>query len=218
MERLVKRISIVAGVFVFAGAVFLALPSKPKSNVTEQWMKDNSPTTVDGFNFISSQEDPKISYKMDQATYDMLNPFGIVARNYRKDQRQFDVVLIAGNDKDNFHDPHICFNAQGWTFDKDTVVAIPTKTRGDVPATFAELSNQGRHSMALFFYKGPKAFYPSTPNLGIAMVMGPLLGDFKTDAVFYRFMPGYDGATKEDLIAFAGKFLDAAKPVSGGYF
>jgi len=31
-------------------------------------------------------------------------------------------------------------------------------------------------------------------------------------------MPMYEGASKEDLIAFAGRFLDAAKPVSNGYF
>lgn len=218
MEGLVKRISILAGIFALTGVAFLILPSKPESIVTEEWMKDNSPKEVDGFKFLASAEDPKITYKMDKQTYEMLNPFGIVARTYRKDQRQFDVVLIAGNDKENFHDPHVCFRAQGWTFDTDTVISIPTKTRGEVSATFAEISNQGRRSLALFFYHGPKGFYPSTPNLGLAMIQGPLMGDFKTDAVFYRFMPMYDGASKEDLIAFAGKFLDAAKPISNGYF
>jgi hypothetical protein len=218
MEGLVKRIIGLATVFGIAATIFLIAPGKPKSTVTEEWMKDKCPATVDGFRFISSVDDPKVSYKMDKQTYDMLTPFGIVARTFRKDQRQFDVVLIAGNDKENFHDPHVCFRAQGWNFDTDTVVNIPTKTRGNVPATFALLSRQNSKGMALFFYRGPKGFYPSTPNLGAAMLMGPLMGDFKTDAVFYRFMPLYEGATKEDLIEFAGKFLDAAKPVSDGYF
>ena len=63
-------------------------------------MKDKCPATVDGFRFLASADDPKVSYKMDKQTYDMLTPFGIVARTFRKDQRQFDVVLIAGNDKE----------------------------------------------------------------------------------------------------------------------
>ncbi|MBN9503886.1 MAG: hypothetical protein BGO01_07000 [Armatimonadetes bacterium 55-13] len=218
MERLKKQIIILAAVFGLAAVAFLILPSKPPVTVDEQWMKDHAPDVVDGFRFIPDSDDPKISYKMDAQTYEMLNPFGIVARTYRKDQRQFDVVLIAGNDKENFHDPHVCFNAQGWTFEKDNVIQIPTKTRGTVDATLAVISNQGKRSIALFFYRGPKGFYPSTPNLGLAMIKGPLMGDFKTDAVFYRFMAQHEGANEQDLIKFAGDFLDAAKPVSDGYF
>lgn len=218
MEGLMKRLVILASIFVVAGATFLALPSKPASIVTERWMEDHSPATIDGFEFAKSADNPRVSYRSDKSTYEMLNPFGIVARKYRKGERQFDVVLIAGNDKENFHDPHVCFSAQGWTFDSDSVVTIPTKTRGNVPATLAVLSSQGKKSIAVFFYRGPKGFYPSTPNLGMAMILGPLTGDFKTDAVFYRFMPEYDGANPEDVIDFVAKFMDAAGPVSDNYF
>lgn len=218
MEGLRKRIVILAGIFALIGAVFLALPSKAESTVTETWMENHAPEMVDGYSYLQSPDNPKISYKSDEGTYKQLNPFGIVARKYRKGERQFDVVLIAGNDKENFHDPHVCFRAQGWTFDVDKEVKIPTKTRGDIPATLAQISSQGKKSIALFFYRGPKGFYPSTPNLGAAMLLGPLFGNFQTDAVFYRFMPEYDGANVEDVIQFAGNFMDAAYKPSNGYF
>jgi hypothetical protein len=218
MERLNKRFLTLAGFFAVAGAIFLALPSKAESIVDEQWMKDHAPATVADYRFQTSADDPQISYRMDDSTYEMLNPFGIVARTYYNMGRQFDVVLIAGNDKENFHDPHVCFNAQGWTFLEDKVIQIPTKTRGTISATYARISQRGRDSITVFFYRGPKGFYPSTPNLGMAMLLGPLMGDFKTDAVFYRFMPMYDGATPEDVIEFVGKYMDEAGKASDGYF
>jgi hypothetical protein len=224
MEGLMKRVITLAGFFAVAGAAFLALPSKAVSNVDEQWMKDHAPELVASkeqgtFQFQKSPDDPQVSYKADAATYDMLKPFGIVSRKYHNTGgRQFDVVLIAGNDKENFHDPHVCFRAQGWTFTKDAVVQVPTKTRGTIPATLAQIESRGRTTFALFFYRGPKAFYPSTPNLGTAMLLGPLMGDFKTDAVFYRFMPEYDKPTEQDLIQFVGEFMDAAGKSSDKYF
>ena len=218
MEGLRKRLYVLAGLFAAIGIVFLALPSKAESVVTESWMENHGPEIVDGFEYVKSAENPKISYKSDKGTYEQLRPFGIVARKYRKGERMFDVVLIAGNDKENFHDPHVCFRAQGWTFDQDQVVNIPTKTRGNIPATLAQISSQGKKTIALFFYRGPKGFYPSTPNLGAAMLLGPLTGNFQTDAVFYRFMPEFDGAQTQDVIDFAGKFMDTAYKPSNGYF
>jgi hypothetical protein len=218
MEGLMKRVVALAGFFAVAGGVFLALPSRAESVVTEQWMKDHAPSQVADFDFHKSADDPQISYKADEATYDMLKPFGIVSRTYFNMGQQFDVVLIAGNDKENFHDPHVCFSAQGWTFKEDTIIDVPTKTRGTIKATLAVISNRGRDSITVFFYRGPKGFYPSTPNLGMAMLLGPLMGDFKTDAVFYRFMPMYEGATKEEVIQFAGNYMDAAGKTSNNYF
>lgn len=224
MEGLMKRVIALAGFFALAATAFLALPSKAESIVNEQWMKDHAPEMVESqaqgnFQYEKSIDDPQVTYKADAQTYDMLKPFGIVSRKYYSPgARKFDVVLIAGNDKENFHDPHVCFRAQGWTFVTDQVVQVPTKTRGNIPATFAQIESRGQRTYALFFYRGPKAFYPSTPNLGTAMLMGPLMGDFKTDAVFYRFMPEYPDATKEDLIQFAGEFMDAAGKSSENYF
>jgi hypothetical protein len=218
MEGLMKRVIALSGFFAVAGGVFLALPSKAESIVTEQWMKEHAPATVADYRFETSGEDALISYKADKQTYEMLNPFGIVSRIYYNMGQKYDVVLIAGNDKENFHDPHVCFSAQGWTFTEDTVIQVPTKTRGTISATFAKIENRGKQTLALFFYRGPKGFYPSTPNLGMAMLIGPLMGDFKTDAVFYRFMPQFEGATKEDIVKFAGDFMDAAGKTSDNYF
>lgn len=218
MEGLMKRVVTLSGFFAVAGGIFLALPSKAESIVDEQWMKEHAPKEVADYRFQSDPDDPLISYKADQATYDMLKPFGIVSRKYYNMGRKFDVVLIAGNDKENFHDPHVCFSAQGWTFIEDRIIKVPTKTRGVIPATFAVIENRGQRSAALFFYRGPKGFYPSTPNLGMAMLVGPLMGDFKTDAVFYRFMPEYADPREEDIIEFAAQYMDAAGKTSDNYF
>ncbi len=218
MEGLMKRVVTLSGFFAIAGAVFLALPSRAESHVTEQWMKEHAPEQVDDFRYEKSLDDPLITYKADDMTYEMLNPFGIVSRKYFNMGQRFDVVLIAGNDKENFHDPHVCFSAQGWTFREDRLVNVPTKTRGTIKATYAVIEQKGKKSATLFFYRGPKGFYPSTPNLGLAMLLGPLTGNFQTDAVFYRFMPEYANSDEKDLIKFAGDFMDAAGKTSDNYF
>ena len=46
MEGLMKRTIALTGIFVVAGVVFLCLPSKADSIVTENWMKDHAPETV----------------------------------------------------------------------------------------------------------------------------------------------------------------------------
>jgi hypothetical protein len=222
MEGLRKRVFVLAVFFAVAGGVFLSLPSRAASFVTEQWMKEHVPAKIGKLTFRPSADDPLISYPMDQSTYDMLKPFGIVARTYQDTGRQFDVVLVAGNDKENFHDPRVCFSAQGWTFDQSKEVEIKTKTRGTIPASLAVMENQGRRTISVYFYRGPKGFYPSTPNLGMAMLMGPLMGDFKTDAVFYRFMSMHQvndqSAAEKEIIQFAADWMDAAGPISNGYF
>jgi hypothetical protein len=218
MEGLKTRFFVLAGILCVVGGLFWAFREKAESHVTEEWMKDHTPTQIGNFRFQQGTEDPKVTYRADQSVYDTLMPFGIVCRKFNDIAQQFDVTIISGDNRGSFHDPHVCFQAQGWTFLNEATIEFDTKTRGKIPATLATIENKGNRTIALYFYRGPKGFYPSTPNLSRAMVIGPLLGDFRSEAVFYRFMPEYEGATPDEVIAFAAKYMDEAGQMSNGFF
>ena len=61
MEGLRKRVFVLAAFFAVAGGVFLSLPSRPASAVTEQWMKEHLPDKVGELTFRPSATDPLIS-------------------------------------------------------------------------------------------------------------------------------------------------------------
>jgi len=219
MKGLMTRTYAFAGVMIAMGAFLLLSPKVEYATKTEKELIALAPERVGEYGFVRSYTDPTVSYRMDESTYKVLDPFGIVARRYSKGSRVYDMVLVASTSKDSFHDPRVCFTAQGWTleqFDPDTV---ETKTRGTVPVTIITMSGPGgRNKLAAFWYRGPGQFYGNTQRLKMGMFLEQFRGGKDIDGVFYRVIPDYDGATKDALKTFIANYLDAAKATSNGYF
>lgn len=218
MEGLKKRIGALAIIMGAFGIAQLATPKASLKARTESWMEDTSLTEFNGWHMVQSQENPKQTYRMNQATYDTLKPFGIVSRVFEKGNRSFDVVLIASNRRESFHDPRICFTGQGYVIQKEGVLDIPTKTRGVAKATSVEMNGPDGPSKALYFYRGPDGFAPTTRDLKVGMVMNLIRGNTDVDGVFYRIIPRDKNESLDDVVAFAGEYLDASGPFSKGYF
>ncbi|MCE9560101.1 MAG: EpsI family protein [Armatimonadetes bacterium] len=231
MERLTKNIYIVSAIFTFVGISYFAAKKSDPGEKTEADMIALAPETVAGMPYAKSA-DPSlkgISYKMDELTYKLLDPFGIVARRYTKGSKIYDVVLISSRSKDSFHDPRVCFSAQGWTIENFKDVNIPTKTRGNVPAMIINMSKEKNPGhLAAFFYKGPAGdFYSNTKKFKLGMwserlksiLSGKLFSnDMNMDGTFYRIIPEHERATEAELISFISMYLEAANTSSNGYF
>lgn len=199
--------------------------TKPKVDTqrrTEQELIDMAAPTVMGMDYIRAQSpvDEGMSYRMDEATYKLLAPFGIVARQYSNGADMYDAVLIASRSRASFHDPRVCFSGQGWTLEKFTSAKVKTKTRGEVPITLITMSSaQARNRLAAFFYKGPKGeFFGSTQALKWALFREQMRMGDDLDGVFYRVIPMTDGVTPDQLTTFIGEWLDELKVSSKGYF
>lgn len=223
MEGLIKgvmtRTFAVAGIFLATGAFLYFSPKTQYETKTEDQLIAMAPERVGNFGFVRGYEDPRVSYRMDQSTYDVLDPFGIVARRYAQGSRVYDMVLVASTSKDSFHDPRVCFSAQGWTLEKFEPDTVKTETRGEIPITIITMSGPtGRNKLAAFWYRGPGQFYGNTQRLKLGMFLEKFRGGKDIDGVFYRVIPDYNGATKESLKGFIAKYLDAAKVSSNGYF
>lgn len=239
MEGLKKRVWIFAGVLVLWGGLLQFQPNLPRTMVrsalaavgvkstaikvppehkNEEWMVANSPRQIGAYQYEPGRDNPEVSYKMDEGTYDTLKPWGIVARRFRGDDKVFDAVLIASESKDSFHDPRVCFTAQQFNIDKETVDMVQTQTRGTIPVTLAEMSSKEGKTLTVFFYRGPGGFYPTTQDLKKNMFIHQCKTMEDPQGVFYRFIAMYPGANKADLFKFIGEFLDKSGETSGGFF
>ena len=219
MEGLTKRAYLLAALFLAGGAAaHLSLPSSGPVR-TEKWMEQESLKSFGRYRMKEADpSDPEVSYRMDKNTYDTLAPYGIVARDLSNGDVSFDVVLIASEAKSTFHDPRVCFTAQGWQLDQDVAATVSTKTRGVVPVSLARIHSDNGDRWAAFCYRGPDGFTLGATSLKMQMFKYSLLHARAVDGVFYRFI-GEDAQTsKEELLKFIGNYLDASAKHGTGYF
>lgn len=212
---------ILGAMFIALGCVFIAT-SSPKRLRNETWMEQHLPKKFGKYFMRLGEVGPEATYKMDKYTYDTLKPYGIVARTFRKDEggiyKDFDAVVIMSNQKESFHDPRVCFTAQGWRLASETTETVNTKTHGAIPVTLTEMQMQGtgRKSFAAFFYKGPDGFCSGTSALKMQMLKRQMFKLSDAEGAFYRIIPMYDAATKQDLLKFIDEFLAATNKTSNG--
>ncbi len=225
MEGLKRRAIVAVAVLAVAGIAIAFTKKSSGSAKTEEWMLKTLPMSFGDNLATSSAENPLYSYYMDDVTYQTLDPYGIVARVYinEKTNEEYDTVVVASQSKDSFHDPRVCFSAQGWSISNQWVETVQTKTRGEIPVTLVVMDGpDSRNRVAAFLYKGPGGFYGSTQRLKVAMFIEQLKGGSNLDGVFYRFIPRKfdpnDRTITTKVKRFVAEFVDAANEASDGYF
>lgn len=222
MERLRTRAVVLGMLLVAAGLAIQLTPSVNLPRRTEAFLEAKAPTKVGDFKFFREplSSKPEQSYAVAPETYTTLNPFGVVARIFRKGDEAYDVLLIAGNDKGTFHDQRVCFTSQGWTIVEETREALDT-SRGRIVMTFARLQRKDRpyEDFAAYFYKGPGDRWFAMPQqLTWAMFVEQFWGGTDLESAFYRFIPVNPGTTKKQLLSFIKLYIEEAGKFSGGYF
>ncbi len=127
----------------------------------ERWLESVLPDAIGEALYLPSSENPKQSYSMDQATYDALKPIGIVSRVYQLGPDRYDVVVIAGDEPNTFHDQTWCFKMQNWEILEDRTVATPTQKHGEVPMRLIHVANDRSNQWMVFVFRGPEGrFHP----------------------------------------------------------
>ena len=221
-----KARALVAVVVILIAGLTIAFSKKAvPDTIDESEMLKISARDLNGYRMLGSMENPDYSYMMDEVTYSTLEPYGIVARVFESEQtnEKYDVVLIASRSKDSFHDPRVCFSAQGWALTNQWTDQIRTETRGELQVTIALMDGlRGKGKMAAFLYKGPTRFYGSTKELKLGMFIEQMKGGSDLDGAFYRFIPLHDDPDSQnmldDLKRFIALYMDESNRVSGGKF
>lgn len=215
-----KRAFVAAGLLLAVGGS-LAFAPKPTAVMRDEvWVANGLPTEFSGFRMAPSTDSsvPYCTYKMDKVTYDVLKPWGIVPRIFQKEGESYDVVVIGSNTKDSFHDPAVCFSAQGWNLSNAREETLDTKTHGKVPVTLVDMDKEGTKTIAMYFYRLRDGYVASNTNAKKEMLLYKLAHLGKdNEGGFIRIIPN-GGANLTKLKTFAADWIDAATKSSGGYY
>lgn len=217
MERLVKFTYILGAVLVVAGIYVNFAGKSTYATKDEKWMEVHAPKRLGEYSMVPSQENPEQSYSMGDVVRNELAPYGIVCRVYKNFNLMVDVVLIASQNKASFHDPRVCFTAQGWSIVEESAIDIDTP-RGKIPATFVKMNRNGENSTGIYFYKGPGGFCSNATKLKFGMFWERIMGGRNVDGVFYRFMPYNCELSQDDLKKFVANYMVEVDKTSNGYF
>lgn len=215
-----KRAFVAASLLLVVGAALAFAPRPGSVQRSEEEIAKELPVAVADFKMAppSNPSVPYCTYKMDEATYGILRPWGIVPRIFQKDGESYDVVVIGSNTKDSFHDPAVCFSAQGWNLSNAREETIPTKAYGDVPVTIVDMDKEGQKTIAMYFYRLREGYVASNGGVKRQMLLYKLMKFGKdNEGGFIRIIPNGE-ANLQKLKTFAGEWVDAAAKTSAGYY
>ncbi len=225
MERLIRQVFIFSGILVAIGSIVHFAPRQDKSKtIPEAQLEEITPKSVMGVRFKPGVDGPNVTWRMDDASYKVLEYPSAVCRQYEVGGILYDTVVIASRSKDAFHDPNICFQAQNFSIERRTPITISTEHKGELPVTMITMRNeQNKLQLAAYIYKGPGGFYNNTNKLKLAFLQEELTLGSDLEGVFYRFIPVLRGTPlsleeqEEGLRTFIAEFMDATHESSEGY-
>jgi hypothetical protein len=208
---MIKQMYGLSALFVVFCAFLIVRPG-PKIAYTEKDMERVYPDSLGDYHMIPDPrgENPRQSYKADVTTYRALVPYGIVSRVLTNGKRSFEVVVIAGDQPDTFHNPLVCFASQDYKVLRNDNITLKTQSRGDVSCILAIAKKGDMIQSALYTYEGPTKMSPENTGLHNDMFLTQLQTGRPQSATFFRFMTEDSKETPEDLEAFAVRYLDAA--------
>jgi Protein of unknown function (DUF3485) len=217
MEGLGKKIGILGIAFLGTGMAINFAPRAKQVDRTEPEIAAMLPEKV-GRYFADLPKGEYCSYKMDQSNYDILKPWGIVARLFHNGQEKYDVVVIASRNKDSFHDPQVCLTGQGWGLTNQRIDTVSTKTRGEVPITLFDMEMRGEKKTAMYFFKTTQGYYGDISKVKLDMFTFKLKNFGKDDeGAFIRIIP-HGTANLDRMKLFAADWIDTATDTSKGYY
>jgi hypothetical protein len=226
---------VVIGMLLLCG-IAIAVRGKGRRVVpTPEWVESQVPKEVGNFKTVlgprADLADHCLTYKMDDQTYQILEPFGIVCRVMTNQDspaggpiETYDTVFIAGDDSHSFHQPEICFQTQNNEILDRQTDTVQTKSHGTVPIALLKIKNAqaGRGiQWAAFCFKGPYGYTASNGQMINDLLISEFLTQKPFTGAFYRFITengGDDNATKDRLLTFIGKYMDAINQTSQGRF
>ncbi|MFN3682396.1 MAG: hypothetical protein ACK41F_00520 [Fimbriimonadaceae bacterium] len=175
----------------------------------ERWLESVLPDRIQDASYLASSENPEQSYSMDSATYEALKPIGIVARVYQHGPHRYDVVVIAGDEPNTFHDQTWCFRMQNWRILEDRTVSSATRKHGEVPMRLIHVANDQTNRWMVFVFRGPEGrFYPDFGGMWREFFLSDLKKGVPTPTSFLRVI-GLSGQTPEEVLSFAAEAVDA---------
>ena len=207
---MIVRSLIVSGIMAAVGAGILVRGSAKAYKVDETWLERQYPSSLGRYTMEPARDGSTgHSYTMDSETYKTLKPYGIVGRVLTDGQKRMDVVTLAGDSEESFHNPLLCFQAQGWETKDIQQITLRTKAHGEVRATVAEAIHEGgAPQYAVYTFEGPDGMVADPYQLKIDMFNSAIRTGKVQFGTFFRFISMTPSFTKDEVIKFATDYLE----------
>ncbi len=189
-------------------------PERPTEASVENMML----TELGDYQLQPKEFDSKISYKMDETSYEVLDPIAIACQIFEDSRgEQVDVVVIAGDSSQAFHDQQICFKAQGWELKLVEERKLKTKAHDEIPVSFMTIKRPNSHERyAVYAFRSPIGFQTYSQQK-FGWVQAKLLDPFGGKKGYsYRFIGLTDGLSQEDVMKFATDYIDQLDATTDG--
>ncbi len=205
-----KKMALIVCGLLAVMAVGKEVGKKPQREIKESWVEEKMLTEVDDFQLLPKEFGSKISYKMSEDSYKVLNPIGIACQVMEDDAgRRIDVVVISGRSMEAFHDQQICFRAQGWDLLDQGERKIDTKSYGQIPAAWMKIQQRGQLPRnAMYLFRTGEGF-SSYGQAKWDFLLGNVKRPFQEQIGFsYRFIGLTPDVTEDELVKFGAEYLD----------
>lgn len=217
MEGLGKRLGILCAIILTTGSALTFAPRPKQVDRKEEEIAAMLPLKVNRYTAVLA-EGKYCTYTLDQSNYDVLNPWGIVARVFVNGPERYEVVAIASRRKESFHDPQTCLTAQGWTLSNQRVSSVTTKSRGTVPITLFDMAKGSEKLTSMYFLKVTQGYYAEIGKLKLDMFKYKVMNLGKDDeGAFIRIIP-QGSSTEDKMKQFAADWIDEAVKTSKNYY
>ncbi len=222
MERLIdprigKRLAIVCVFFAATGLAYNVAPRPKQVEREEADIAAMLPVKAGSF---TAQLAPGqyCTYKLDKVNYDVLQPWGIIARVFTHGAEQYEVVVIASHKKESFHDPQVCLTAQGWALSNQREDTLQTSLRGTLPITLFDMDKGGQKLTAMYFLKMTSGYHAGISDVKWDMFKYKVAHvGIEEEGAFVRIIPS-NPTSVEQLKKFASEWVDEATKTSKGYY
>ncbi len=193
------------------GAAFVHFGQKAAAErPPESWLEGMMLVENHGYQLVTDQPGKKISYSMAPETYQVLNPIGIACQKMEDAAgRQMDVVIIAGDSMQAFHDQRVCFKAQGWDLLSEEIRYLKTERHGTIPVTWMTIQLPGQSPKeALYAFRSPVGFQ-TYDQAKLGFIKAKLKDMFGEQIGYsYRFIGLTPDVDANELAQFAVEYLD----------
>jgi len=174
-------------VMLLVGAGILA--ATPRTPMAERRQPFYASKIPDSFGSYVLTRTVPTDPENDRATWDALQPDGIVEKVYKdRDGHDMDFLMLAGRSNSAFHDPQVCFRNQGWKLQAPQIRKMRLDSIGrDVDVNLVSMeSENGQQATAVYFFRSPLGF-TAKPLIIMASLFGAkTLGISMGEGFFYR--------------------------------
>lgn len=202
---------VLAAVLIPAGIAVNFRGSTKSVAMSQEALEEFMPDYVQGSGALLGQDGKPLLNNWNPETRDALMASSMSGRKYSHNGNLFEVLVINSDRGESFHNPAACFATQDWNVTEQKTLTRDFPGIGTVPFTYLDMNMVRGRRKVLFTYELGDRFIPDQGRLIRTMFLEELKTARRQEVNMYRFIGETETVTEEELLDFAGAFLQTVR-------